>query len=312
MLRLLAVALWLAVVGCGSPDDPQEAPPVPDAPLRVYATSYPLAYFAERIGGDAVAVVYPVPPGVDPAHWSPGPGEVADAQGADLVLRHGAGDPAWLDRVSLDRRRVVDATAAARDRRLPQARIRHQHGPEGAHDHGALAGTTWLDLDLAGIQAAAIAAAFTRQRPARSESFETNLATLRDAVDDLDREWAAAATALVDVRVLFSHPVYAYFQARYGVRGESLVWEPDAVPDEAEWSALAERLAGASAALMVWEATPLPEVAQRLAALGVESRVLAPAAWAPGDGEGDWLAQMRANTGALRPVAATPADGAGP
>ena len=39
--------------------------------LTIYAVNYPLAFFAEQIGGEDVDVVLPVPPGVDPAFWEP-------------------------------------------------------------------------------------------------------------------------------------------------------------------------------------------------------------------------------------------------
>jgi hypothetical protein len=44
---------------------------------------------------------------------------------------------------------------------------------------------------------------------------------------------------------------------------------------------------------MLWEAGPLPEIAERLAALGVESRAFAPCANRPE--VGDWLTVMKAN-----------------
>jgi hypothetical protein len=39
--------------------------------LTIYTVNYPLTYFAERIGGDLVSVVFPAPPDVDPAFWVP-------------------------------------------------------------------------------------------------------------------------------------------------------------------------------------------------------------------------------------------------
>ena len=39
--------------------------------LQVFTVNYPLAYFAERIGGDHVEVHFPAPVDVDPAFWKP-------------------------------------------------------------------------------------------------------------------------------------------------------------------------------------------------------------------------------------------------
>ena len=57
------------------------------------------------------------------------------------------------------------------------------------------------------------------------------------------------------------------------------------------------------ARVMLWEAEPLAETAERLAGLGVESVVYAPCANRPR--EGDWLAVMQANLAAFEALAAS-------
>ena len=78
--------------------------------LLVYTVNYPLAFFAERIGGDLVQVEFPAPPDVDPAFWSPDPEMVAAYQSADLILLNGAGYASWTDRASLASSRLVATT----------------------------------------------------------------------------------------------------------------------------------------------------------------------------------------------------------
>ena len=134
----LVVAASALVACSGEPTDAPQRESGQPQPLVVQATSYPLAFFAERIGGGAVDVVFPVPAGVDPAHWSPDPEAIARAQAADLLLRHGAGDPAWLGLAILHRERVVDATASVRDRLIRRKAAQHQHGPQGDHSHVGL------------------------------------------------------------------------------------------------------------------------------------------------------------------------------
>lgn len=305
MKRLLVCALVWAAAGCSAdPPEPQARSDEQKRTLVVFATSYPLAFFAERIGGDAVEVVFLVPPSVDPAHWSPDAETIARAQAADLLLRHGAGDPAWLELASLHRDRIVDTTAGVRDRLLPQQAAVHQHGPEGEHSHGSWAGTTWLDPGLAAAQAEALAEALIQRRPAREDALRANLAVLVRELEILDNKLEQAAEALGDTPILYSHPVYTYLQKRYGLNGRSLVWEPDEVPGERQWRALRELLEEHPARVMLWEAEPLPETAGRLAALGIESRIYTPSANRPQDG--DWLGAMHANREALGAPPARP------
>ncbi len=299
MKRLFVCALaWAAVACSGDPSEPQASRVEQESALVVFATSYPLAYFAERIGGDAVKVVFLVPPSVDPAHWSPDAETIARAQAADLLLRHGSGDPAWLELASLHRDRIVDTTAGLRDRLLPQQTALHQHGPEGEHSHGSWAGTTWLDPGFAAAQAEALAEALVQRRPAREDALRANLAVLVSELETLDEELERAAEALGDTPILYSHPVYTYLQKRYGLNGRSLAWEPDEVPNENQWRALRELLEQHPARAMLWEAEPLPETTGRLAALGIESRIYAPSANRPQDG--DWLGVMNANRESLQ------------
>ncbi len=52
--------------------------------LSVYAVNYPLAYFAERVAGTHADVVLPVPPGIDPAFWTPDVAIIGRIQEADV------------------------------------------------------------------------------------------------------------------------------------------------------------------------------------------------------------------------------------
>ncbi|MBW2394656.1 MAG: zinc ABC transporter substrate-binding protein [Deltaproteobacteria bacterium] len=195
----------------------------------------------------------------------------------------------------------MDTTAHVRDRLLMQQAALHQHGPEGEHSHRSWAGTTWLDPRLAAAQTEALAAALIQRRPASEDAFRANLAVLLSELETLDEELAQTAEALGDTPILYSHPVYDYLQARYELNGRSLVWEPGEAPTERQWRDLREILQEHPAPWMLWEADPLPETAERLAALGIESRVYAPLANRPE--EGDWLGVMRANREALSALA---------
>jgi zinc transport system substrate-binding protein len=290
-----------AVLACGPGERAEEARQVDSeagGPLTVYVVNYPLRYFAERIGGELVRVVFPAPADVDPAHWSPDAETVAAYQGADLILLNGAGYARWLERASLPRARLVDTSAAFRDRLIAQdAAASHIHGPEGAHTHAELAFTAWLDPKLAILQARAVADAFTAARPEHEAAFGAGIAALEGAMGELDTRLAEAARTIGETPLLFSHPVYQYFARRYGLNARSLHWEPDEPPDERAWRALEELLAEHPASWMIWEATPAEATVRRLEALGVRSIVYSPCANAPE--QGDFLGVMRSNAAAF-------------
>ena len=130
-------------------------------------------------------------------------------------------------------------------------------------------------------------------RPDAASDFDANLAALRTDLESLDQRLEAATRRLGDTPLLSSHPVYQYLARRYGLNLQNVHFEPDENPDEETWADL-ERLHGAHpAATMLWEAEPLPEIAERLRALGIEGIVFDPAGNRPASG--DFLEVMTAN-----------------
>jgi zinc transport system substrate-binding protein len=102
LIPAIFVASTAFVAACGgSPTEVAPTAEKPTDPLVVYTVNYPLAYFAERIGGDAVEVTCPAPPDEDPAFWSPAAETIAAYQGADLILLNGAGYAKWVKRATL-------------------------------------------------------------------------------------------------------------------------------------------------------------------------------------------------------------------
>ncbi len=81
---------------------------------------------------------------------------------------------------------------------------------------------------------------------------------------------------------------------------ESIMWEPDAVPDTTQWAEFARVLERHPAQWMLWEGMPARETVERLRRLGVESVVFAPAGNRPR--AGDFLDVMPDNAANLEPV----------
>jgi zinc transport system substrate-binding protein len=294
---LLQCTILVALLAaCSEPaeDSPGTAEADSSGTLRVYAVNYPLAYFAERIGGDAADVHFPAPPDVDPAVWVPGTDTITEYQQADLILLNGAGYAAWTQRVTLPASRLVDTSAGFADVYISaDDAVAHVHGPEGEHEHGDLAFTTWLDPELATLQAAAVRDGLVRLRPERQQEFDAAFLELERDIEGVDDGLRAAFALLGGQPLLFSHPVYQYLDSRYDLNARSLHWEPDqslSVADVDELNALRE---SHPATTMIWEAEPLPETRSRLAELGVNAVVVDPCANRPIDG--DFLTCMRGN-----------------
>jgi zinc transport system substrate-binding protein len=301
----LLAAFALLVLSCGqAPDDVETAADRGPATARlsVYTVNYPLAYFAERIGGDLAEVSFPAPSDEDPAYWSPDAETIASYQGADLILLNGADYAKWVDRATLPASKMVNTSASFASRYIPlEGNVTHSHGPEGAHEHTGWAFNTWLDPTLAIEQARAVHEAFVAARPDAETKFGQGFAGLVAELSQLDQRLAAAADAIGDAPLLFSHPVYQYLEGRYNLDGTSVHWEPDQAPDLDELRHLLEH---GGARWMVWEGDPLPETIASLESLGVRSVVFDPCTTRPE--QGDFTTVMAANATSLEALAVDP------
>ena len=296
----LLACLLLFLVGCNdSVAPPVRAEVVRERPL-VMTVNYPLAYFAERIGGEAFGVELPVPAGVDPAFWEPTAGEVVRYQKADLVLLNGAGYAHWTQVATLPISRTVDTSKGFPERLIARGdTTSHSHGPTGEHTHGQTAFTTWLDFDLAKRQAQSVHDALLALKPDAGPALQENMDSLARDLDELDADLRKIVNGDA-LPVIFSHPVYDYLMQRHAMHGASLHWEPDAAPTPEQWDELKTLNEQHQARWMIWEGEPLEATRAALLERGIESVVFAPCGNRPASG--DWLSVMRANLQALAQV----------
>lgn len=260
----------------------------------VAVVNYPLKYFAERIGGDSIKVVFPIPPDVDPAFWIPEPEGVLGFQSADLILLNGATYSKWLNKVSLPRRKLVNTSQLFKDQYIEiQESTTHTHGPKGAHAHAGLAFTTWVDFQQAVQQAEAIRDALTKLVPEQKNDFEINFSALKGDLLTLDRRIKEIVVTKPAQPLVVSHPVYDYFARRYGLSIRSVLWEPEETPSAEQWVELIRILRNHPAKWMIWEGEPNPDSVDKLESMGVKNLVFDLCANVPD--QGDFISVMRQN-----------------
>lgn len=269
------------------------------AQLTVYVVNYPLQYFAERIGGEQVHVVFPAPADEDPAFWKPDVETIAAFQAADLILINGAAYAKWLKTASLPKSKMIDTSRHFRADFIEiQNTGTHSHGPTGEHSHGGTAFTTWLDFRQAAQQAKAVMEGLSRLLPQHQDAFEQRYLELEQDLLAVDDGLDTIAAGQRRQPLLASHPVYQYLARRYGLNLQSVLWEPEVMPDDEEWQRLQSILQEHAATWMLWEGAPLPASADRLQALGVNSLVFDPCGNTPE--QGDFLSVMQQNVARLQ------------
>lgn len=269
-------------------------PAIAEKKLFVYTVNYPLSYITKRIGGDHINVVFPAPPDVDPAFWTPDEATVRKYQQADLIILNGAGYAKWTDKVSLPMLRTVDTSRAFKDKLIHiETSVTHSHGPGGDHSHGGTAFTTWLDFSQAALQAEAIYKALSRKIPAHKTDFARNVESLMKDLLALDARMTAMSAKKPGLALVGSHPIYQYMARRYNLNLKMVMWEPDEDPGEQQWKYLQELVKEHSAGWMIWEGEPLPESAKRLQDMNIQGLVFSPCFARPQ--QGDFLTVIQQN-----------------
>ena len=260
----------------------------------IYVTNYPLKYLATRIGKDQVEVRFPVPSNIDPAFWQPDSKIISQLQQGDLIFINGATYEKWLDKVSLPESKLINTSSKFQDKYIPiKSAITHSHGPQGEHSHSETAFTTWLNLQFVIKQAQSIRDSLSEIMPEQKETFDTNYQALEKDLLDLDSKLKSIVAIKPEQNFIASHPVYDYLKQGYGIKLESVNWEPEKFPTEEQWQALEVIIQQHPSQWMIWEANPNQDTITKLKTIGINSLVFAPVGNTPNTG--DFLSMMEQN-----------------
>ncbi|PTX60295.1 zinc transport system substrate-binding protein [Melghirimyces profundicolus] len=219
---ILVLVVLLAASGCssGGGDDASA-----DGKLKVQTSMYPLAFFAEEIGGKHVEVTHAVPAGADPHSYEPTAREVVEISEADVFLYNGVGFEGWIDQVkkTLDGEKTTVVETAKgiplieADEAHGHHEEEHGHSQEEGHGHGDHDPHVWLDPLRAKKQAATIRDALVKKDPEHKEAYEKNYDKLAGKLDRLHEKFKKTVEKGDKKTFVVSHAAFGYIADRYGL-----------------------------------------------------------------------------------------------
>lgn len=244
----------------------------------VYTTFYPTQYFTQRIGGDLVKVVNPVPEDADPSLWQPDRKTLQAYQAADMIVLNGAGFEKWTVDATLPEDKLVDTSLPLKKYLIvTQNAVTHSHGDDAAHSHAGINPHTWVDPVDAMIQAGAIKDALVQRFPDHKEALQSRYKALLKDLNKLDQSLSAYQASYDNQALFASHPSYDYLANRYKWNIVNLDLDPEAMPTEAQLADIKSRQAKHPARYLLWESAPDAAIAKRLdTELGLRSVVFSP------------------------------------
>ncbi|GGM56782.1 zinc ABC transporter substrate-binding protein [Micromonospora sonchi] len=271
--------------------------------VDVVAGFYPLQFLAERIGGDAVAVINLARPGADPHDLELNPSQVGLISEAELVVVLHGFQPAVDEAVQQNAGdRAFDVATV--EPLLNAAAGGHDHGEEHAEEEpkGAKDPHVWLDPTRLATIGDKLAERLGAMNPERAGEYTQRAAALRTELETLDTEFAEGLKTCQRREIVVSHTAFGYLAQKYqleqiGITGLS----PENEPSPQRLGEVIREAREHQATTIFFETLVSPKVAETIAReVGARTAVLDPLEGLSTDSGEDYLSVMRTNLETLR------------
>ena len=222
----------------------------------VVAAFYPVAYAAQRVGGNRVDVTNLTPAGAEPHDLELTPQQIDEILDADVVFDLGQGfQPA------------VEKAAAQRD------------GPTvSLLPHGTRDPHIWLDPVRMKAIVRRVQRSLTQSDPKGRAVYARNADTFVAGLDALNDRYAQGLATCARKVIVTGHEAFGYLARRYGLRQEGVAGlSPDAEPDAQRLGQLADLVKRQGVTTVFTEELVSPRIADTLAReAGVKTDTLNP------------------------------------
>lgn len=250
IVGVIALAVGLRMMAPHSPADTNK--------LQVTTTFYPLAYLAQRIGGDLVQVTNLTPAGSEPHDFDPAPQDIVQLHRSGVFVYNGAGLEPWVDRVipELEQEGVTIVNATSSLSLLP--------APD--HSEGTVDPHVWLDPVLYAKQAEAIARALSERDSAHADVYNANAQALQSDLETLNQEFVSGLTSCKTHTIVTSHAAFQYLAKRYGLSMVSIAGlSPDEEPSPARMAEIAQFVHDQGVGYIFFESLVSPRLSETIA-----------------------------------------------
>lgn len=256
-----------ALAGCsGQASQKQEAG---NGKVKVAASFYSMADFAQKIGGDNVEVTCLVPSGTEPHDWEPSTSDIKTIETAAVLVYNGAGMEHWvsdtLASVSNKNLVAVEASSGVDLRRLSSEELQEARAEDP--DASDTDPHVWLDPKNVKIEMENIRAALAKVDPDNAAVYQQNYDKWASECDKLDKEFTEGLSSVSQKSIVVSHEAYGYLCQAYGLDQVAIEGiEPDAEPDAQTMAEIVQFVKDNNVKVIFSEELVSPKVAQSIAA----------------------------------------------
>ena len=202
-----------------------------DDKLKVVATFYPLAFFAQQIGGEEVTVKQLIPENTEVHNWQPSFGDILALDEADVIIYNGASLDHWfeddiLSTIDSSNKIIIETTEEVNLLETEQENDDHEH--EGSSDPH-----TWISPFIAKQQAQNIYESLVQKDPNNLDYYTEHWQNLKTQFEELDNNYLSGLSTKAKEEIFVTHSAFGYLADRYsfeqhGVIGISADEQPSA------------------------------------------------------------------------------------
>ena len=192
--------------------------------VNVTVSIVPLAYFAERIGGDWVNTNIMVSPGEEPHSYEPTPEQMVAISESPIFFSIGVEyEDVWLPKFEEANPEMAVVNTSAGIDRIPVATSVAEIGTptdvEADHhdEEGGLDPHVWLSPENGKIIAENMLNGLIKVAPEHEADFRSNYDALIADIDALDAQIQATLAGDQNQSFMVFHPAWGYFAKQYGL-----------------------------------------------------------------------------------------------
>lgn len=290
IFAFLLVLSLLLVTACSQNTVPQSGAAENEADkIKVYASIYPMYYFAKKIGKDKIDLELMVQPGAEPHDWEPTAKLMAKMEKADVFIYNGIQMEMWADKVigALDNKEliIVEASEGMDLLRLKAHDVHekdeeHQeHGDEEEnHEHGDYDPHVWLDPIRAIKQAENIKNALIKADGENKDFYEANFSEFAGRLRKLDKKFMDELSDRSGDEIVVAHAAFGYLADRYGLQQIAITGlTPQEEPSAAKMAEITELVKEHGITYIFYETLTSPKLSEVISReTGAEIAVLNP------------------------------------
>jgi len=190
--------------------------------LKVVVTFYPLAFFAQEIGGEEVTVKQLIPDNTEVHNWQPSFTDILAVNEADVIIYNGASLDHWFEEKVLPNVDSSDKIVVETTKGVKLIETGADHSDE--HGHGELYDPhTWISPFLAKQQAQSIYEALVQKDPDNESYYSERWQNLKARLEELDNSYLTGLSIKNKEDVFVAHSAFGYLADRYGFKQQGVI-----------------------------------------------------------------------------------------